>query len=951
MPYEGMVGTVGLPPREAFVQREAEKTRERSHTALEFPDWAIRIPEAQTGMLDFTRYPYQREPYDVLGRVPNAVVEKGTQVGFSTLCLRWALWVADELAGTVMYVFPVKDQVYKFCCAADERVLMADGSIKRIAEVERGDRVMTEDADGKPVADRVTGVWETGVQEVLRVGMAGGRRIRVTGRHRLMTRRGWLPAEFLRVGDEVRVPGLLPSEHAANVSREDAFLLALWMAEGTKSAKGFVFANALPQIQQRVREIAFARGWGVSEYAPNVFGLTMNGRRRADDSPMGILRSAGVLGMRTDTIKIPPALMSARRDVQEEFMRTYIACDGCVGAREITVASASERMIRDLRVMASQNGMLGTVRVQQPTNHKTMRAGKPSWVLAFGSRPARERIKSMGIPGKPVVMRKHRKGTRFAARDGWAKVEMIEPDGYDETYDLSIAERHSYYLEDALTHNSDQRVKPVIRGSEYLRDRMAFDDPDNKGLKKIGNGYVYFVGSQSVSELDSVPANALVLDEYDELAQVNIPVVERRVGAADSPMIRRIGVPTLDNYGIEREYRSTDMRRWTVKCEACGTWQRIRWENMRYEELAPEEFKAWRVCIECERAIDVRKGEWVAEYPDRPRIGFHAPRLIVPNANLGEVVKARLSEKEEEKRAHYNRDLAEPFETPESRLSVPAIQSCRRADIHLVESYVGFNWVTMGIDVSTTRGLHVRISEHLNEHEKRVLWVGVVDALITANPDVPDQSALRALTQKMAAYKVHMACIDHLPDGLFAKAFAAAHPGRVYLIAYNTDYRARESIKIPKTTDTEPLVTIKRTEWITATLDLFRMQRNLLPLNEPLPKGVEGKTYEEHLRNIVKQRKKDSIGREYYGYEDTGPEDFLQAEVYDHAATRVLQQRLMEQAVAVGVQRQEEVKPPDPTPNLAEWDGRALEHDAEPWRDTYVSGWTDEYRPYGDDSD
>lgn len=509
-------------------------------------------------------------------------------------------------------------------------------------------------------------------------------------------------------------------------------------------------------------------------------------------------------------------------------------------------------------------------------------------------------------------------------------------------------------VKDQVYKFSDQRVKPVIRGSEYLRSLMAQDDPDNKGLKKVGDGYVYFVGSRSVTELDSVPANALVLDEYDTLAQINIPVVLRRVGAATNPMIRYIGVPTLDNYGITAEYRKTDMRRWMVHCEFCGEWQPVTWDNIDWTELGPEEYKAKRVCKACRKDLDVTKGEWVAEHRDRSRVGFHVPRLIVPNANLGEIVKGRMSEKEEEKRAHYNRDLAEPFETAESRLSPAAIESCRRPEVHLVESYVGPNWVTMGIDVSSTRGLHVRISEHLpGQGVKRVLWVGVVDALVSANPEEPDRSALYTLATLMSAFKVHMAGIDHLPDGLFARAFCAAHPGRAYMVAYNGDYRARNNIVIPKPGTTDLLVMVKRTEWITTTLDQFRHQRNWLPLHDTLPRGVEGRTYEEHLRNVVKQRRADNLGREYYAYEQTGADDFLHAEVYDCVATEVLQHRLMERAVAVQMSREDDVVPPNPTPSLSDWDGRPLEEDAaRPHTSTYGPEWGDgveDYRPFGDD--
>jgi hypothetical protein len=486
---------------------------------------------------------------------------------------------------------------------------------------------------------------------------------------------------------------------------------------------------------------------------------------------------------------------------------------------------------------------------------------------------------------------------------------------------------------------SDQRVKPIITESEYLQQRIAPDDPQNKGLKKIGRGYVHFVGSRSRNDLDAVPANALVLDEYDELSQVNVPVVERRVGAAEHPMMRRIGVPTLTGYGISAQYEKTDKRRWMVKCQACNEWQRITWDNMRWTELEPRVFEAWRVCVKCERELDTALGEWVAEHPERSGRGYHVPRTIVPGLSrmkLGEMVAARTSDLTEDQEAHYQRDVAEGYETPESRLSVGAINSSKRHGIRKVESYVDFNPVTMGIDVHTARGLYVRISEHLNEREKRMLWAGTVDDDSVAATD-GGQTALRKLAGLMDRYQVKMACIDNGPDGRFSRAFCAAHPGRAYAVAFNTSRDAKNSIVVPRwDRPADILVTVKRSEFISTTLDLFRAQRNLIPLEEPVAED-----YEEQLRNLVRQRTRDKEGREFYIYEATGPIDWPMAELYDVVATEVLRWRLLEGAINLATTQEVELTPPsDPTPDLGDWEGR-------PWDGedtTYGSGWDDEYR-------
>jgi hypothetical protein len=234
----------------------------------------------------------------------------------------------------------------------------------------------------------------------------------------------------------------------------------------------------------------------------------------------------------------------------------------------------------------------------------------------------------------------------------------------------------------------------------------------------------------------------------------------------------------------------------------------------------------------------------------------------------------------------------------------------------------------MGIDQATVRGLNVRISEHLNDHEKRLLALLVVDD-DAHDPDTPQgQSALRKLADLMGRFKVTMAAIDHLPDGRFAQAFCWAHPGRAYMVAYNTEARAKHSIVVPKVSSGELTVVVKRTEWIDVTLDLIRRQRNLLPLRHPLPPE-----YPAHLRALVKVKRRDKWGREFYVYEETGPHDWLQAEVYDVVATEVLRRRFIEGQLADS----EEVVEPDheqwgETPDLSDWEGR-------PWESEYSPGY------------
>src|SRR3954468_21527514 len=103
-------------PRGAVVQALSERIRGSSPTRrLTFREWAVGISEPK-GELDFGRFPFQKELYDVFGdtSVKDVVVMKGTQVGVSALLARWVLWIADIGALNSLYVFPARRQMWDF---------------------------------------------------------------------------------------------------------------------------------------------------------------------------------------------------------------------------------------------------------------------------------------------------------------------------------------------------------------------------------------------------------------------------------------------------------------------------------------------------------------------------------------------------------------------------------------------------------------------------------------------------------------------------------------------------------------------------------------------------------------------------------------------------------------------------------------------------------------------
>lgn len=403
------------------------------------------------------------------------------------------------------------------------------------------------------------------------------------------------------------------------------------------------------------------------------------------------------------------------------------------------------------------------------------------------------------------------------------------------------------------------RVKPLFDKSDYLRGRQTAVDPRNKGLIGVGGGLVYFRGSEARRGLDSVDADYVVFDEYDTLVHENIPDAERRVsGALSAGLIRRVGVPTVPDWGIARLYDQSDQRRWMVRCARCGHWQALDFE------ANVDKMTATIVCAQCARPLDVGVGEWIPTFPDRLVRGYHVTRLMAPRADIAAIVLAAERGAGFERQAFFNKDLGIPWAPEEGRLSRSVLAAAQSlGGFATAEVYSGDNLVTMGVDVASTRALHVRISENLPDGRRKGIFIGRADGF--------DE-----LDTLMNRFRIQMAAIDHLPEGRLARAFAERFPGRVHLVAYNTTLHPRGPNLLTVDSDMR-FATIRRLEVIDAMTEQFRLQKNLLPRNLP-------EEYFDHLQALVRVAERDPVGNQRTLYRSTGPDDYAHAEIYDVAA-------------------------------------------------------------------
>lgn len=397
------------------------------------------------------------------------------------------------------------------CVAEDQRILMADGSLKAVQDIRPGDEVLS--SDGEEVTRcSVSNAWSVGERDCYQITFSDGREIVVTGNHPIYGWRGWKFAGELQPGDPICFAHETPEQDGA-LSHDDAFLLALWLAEGSKRKASYEVCCGTPGVLERLREICDKRGWTYTSMRDGLVALVGARWRRVGDTPKNLLREHGCWGQSTDTITVPHAVMAASSHVVAEFLATYVACDGGATSTGIKIVSTSERMARDLQILFARIGAHAYVQSRQPDREGHARQwfvvvgsigvkrltdlahvyGKHERIVATISERARDSVvppewldelpapEYAGV-GRPATALKAARAAGFNPRrdswsslrsaagsaeacgadelaqrlDGqlaWTRVERVEMVGKRPTYDLEVADKHTFFVDGVLTHN------------------------------------------------------------------------------------------------------------------------------------------------------------------------------------------------------------------------------------------------------------------------------------------------------------------------------------------------------------------------------------------------------------------------------------------------------------------------------------------------------------------
>lgn len=273
------------------------------------------------------------------------------------------------------------------------------------------------------------------------------------------------------------------------------------------------------------------------------------------------------------------------------------------------------------------------------------------------------------------------------------------------------------------------RLNPVINDSPYLKSLLN-PNVDSTTTKQIGKNFLHMRGTSGIKQAISTPADMIVNDEVDASDPAILTAFESRLTHSKYRWRMRFSTPTIDAFGISKDFDQSKKHWNMVKCCHCNHWfvpsytEHVRLHGFEGDLLTLTKAnshkydlsKAALFCPLCDKVPDLTPNfrEWVVENPEEKWEAdgfqvqpFDAPGIItVPDLLRAQINYEKISE-------FVNQNLGLPYSQETDGLTLKDLESCygegfRPSDMPKV----------MGVDMGVNCHAFVGgIDAHGNLHE------------------------------------------------------------------------------------------------------------------------------------------------------------------------------------------------------------------------------------------
>lgn len=409
------------------------------------------------------------------------------------------------------------------------------------------------------------------------------------------------------------------------------------------------------------------------------------------------------------------------------------------------------------------------------------------------------------------------------------------------------------------------KVDPIMKFNS-----IPTSGKDSISEKFLGSGetqsFLFFKGSWTERAAIMLDADYLVFDEMDFCDPDVLQTYLSRVKASGQAWMHRFSTPTYPNKRIDGAYQKTDMRHWFVKCSHCGYDWYLDWPLVHDGKGIAGNVDFDRkcyVCAKCQGVItddDRRSGHWVRKWREGDRThGYWVSQVMAPWISCADLIA---EEQVVSKDYFLNFSIGKPYAGSDVNVSRGLITAALRSSRPDVRE------LCMGVDVHGHEHFFV-IGDERGPRE----WGSIPFT------DSDEDKGYNRIHAKMTEHDIKTCVIDGNPHTEESRAFAEAHPNKVFLCYF----RPLEQSPSPQVFDEDKyIVNAERQRVITRTVSEFQKGQVGLYID---PFDMEFDRYVAHWGNLYLKRETGRDGQEREIWDNGGdPDHYALATVYQRMA-------------------------------------------------------------------
>lgn len=332
---------------------------------------------------------------------------------------------------------------------------------------------------------------------------------------------------------------------------------------------------------------------------------------------------------------------------------------------------------------------------------------------------------------------------------------------------------------------SKDRFDKMLKSTQSLWSKLAKGRKNQVTEKYIGGTRLAFAWASSASNLCSMPAGLVIMDERDRMVN-NVenegdPVIlaDARTATYPNSKIIIVSTPTILNLSpIHKLYESGTKSEWSLPCPQCNTYFAPKSANCQWEEKDGVVKDAWLVCPNCQSKITEQQrmgllalGKYVSECPESNIASFWVSGLCSPWRTLldstTKLVNAQRANDSSVIQGIINTEFGEPYEARGEGFAPKLVEELKRPYKRGTVPG-GVQMLTMGVDVQKDC-LYYSIRGWCKDDQSWLVQHGyILEATDTEIAWQRLEGIIRAPIQKML---ISFVCIDAGYRSEFVYAF------------------------------------------------------------------------------------------------------------------------------------------------------------------------------------